>query len=253
MPLRAYASVIVLFAILSGCGSDSTTDSNGLESKSPDEILAASAKALRHVKSFHFESTDRTFGRVKADVGLPKQLRVVLKDKGSSVSLLVADGSFYLKGNAAYWRDNDAARQARVLADQWLKVPRTSLEDLTTVLAPKTLSRCLLIEHGTLERRGTTTVKGQRVVVLYDRGDRPGSTPSKLYVSATGQPVPLRLLTTGKQRPNNHKYPECGDDTPSDPGEDTILSKYNQPIHVFAPPDAIDLGRLGMGNKASSQ
>jgi hypothetical protein len=231
---------MVLFAMASGCGSDTSTDSDGLEAKSPQEILNMTAKALRRVKSVHIESTDRSSGSVKADVGLPNQLRLALKDKDSSASLLLADGSFYLKANAAFWRDNAAARQAEVLAGRWFKVPYSLAKDLTTALDPKTVSRCLLIEHGTLERGGTTTVNGQRTVLIIDRGDRPGSTPNKLFVSARGEPLPLRLLTTGKQRPSKHKHPECGDDTPSDAGEDTILSRYNESLDVSAPRGAVD-------------
>jgi hypothetical protein len=242
--LSACAAAIVLFALAAGCGSNSKDDSNDLAAKSPSEILNLTVKALQRVKTVHFESTDRSSGIVKADVGLPDQLRLTLNDKHSSFSTVVTGGSAYLKADATYWRQNGMARLAHVLADRWLKIPYAYVKDFTTALDPKTIRRCLLIEHGSLVKGGTATVGGRPAVILIDKGDRPGSTPSKLYVSAKGEPLPLRLLTTGKQRRPEHKRPECGDDSPSEPGEDTVLSRYNEPLHVPAPQGAVDLSSV---------
>jgi hypothetical protein len=233
---------LVLLAIGTGCGSHSNNGSNGVESRPPEEILDQTAKALRQVKSFHVEATERSPGSVKADIGLPKELRLALKEKDTSASLLVVDGSFYLRGNAAYWRDADAARDAEELADRWFKVPYSLAKELTKALHPQTLSRCLITDHGTLEKGGTAAVHGKRAVVIVDKGDRPGSTPSKLYVAATGEPYPLRLTATGKQRPGGQKDPECGDDTPAEAGDDAIFSNYNEPLDVSAPSAAVDFG-----------
>jgi hypothetical protein len=240
---------LVSLAIGAGCGSDTKeasngVESNGVESKSPEEVLDVTATALRRVKSFHAESTDGSSpGYVKADVGLPSQLRLSLEERDSSASLLVADGSFYMKGNAAFWKDVDAGRDAVELADRWWKVPFSLAKELTRALDPKTLSRCLVKEHGTLARRGTATIDGRRAVVIVDKGDRPGSVPGRLYVAATGEPLPLRVVTTGKQRPGGHKDPGCDDDTPAEAGDEVIFSNYNRPLEVSPPPAAVDIGR----------
>jgi hypothetical protein len=225
-----------------GCGSDSNDGSNGMESKPPEEVLKETAKALRRAKSFHAEATEASSSIVKADIGLPKELRLALKEKDSSASIIVADGSFYMKGNAAWWKEVEAGRDADALAGRWFKVPFALAKELTQVLDPKTLSRCLVTEHGTLTRGGTTTVDGQRAIVIIDKGDRPGSAPGKLYVAATGEPLPLRIVTTGKQRPGGHKDPECGDDTPAEAGDTVVFSDYNDPLDISAPPAAVDLG-----------
>jgi hypothetical protein len=240
-PGRAAVLALVPLAMGVGCGSDSNDSSNGIESKPPEEILTETAKALRQVESFHVDATESSKSTVKADVGLPEELRVAIKDGDASASLLVVDGSFYIKGNAGYWRDADAARDAETLAGRWFKVPVSFAKDLTDALDPRTLSRCLVKEHGTLARGGTATVDGQRAVVLIDKGDRPGSAPGRLYVAATGEPLPLRVISTGKQRPGGDKDPECGDDTPTRAGDEAVFSDYDEPLDVTAPPAAVDL------------
>ena len=233
---------LVPLALGVGCGAGSNDESNGVELMPPAEILDEAAKALRRAESFHIEATEASSSIVKADIGLPKQLRVALKEGDTSASLIVVDGSFYLKGNAAYWRDADAAKEADVLAGRWFKVPFSLAKELTTLLDPDTISRCLVKGRGTLTRRGTATVNGKRAVVIIDKGDRPGSAPGRLYVAATGEPVPLRLITTGRQRRGGHKDPRCGDDTPAEAGDEAIFSDYDEPLDISAPPAALDLG-----------
>jgi hypothetical protein len=243
-PRRVAVLALVPLTVGLGCGSDSNDGSNGVKSKPPEEILAATAHALSRAKSFHVESTERgsSAPSVTADVGLPKQLRLVLKDRDASGSIVVADGAFYMKGNAAYWKHLDAARDADVLAGRWFKVPLSLAKDLTTALDRRTLSRCLVTEHGTLARGGTATVDGKRAVVIVDKGDRPGTTPGKLYVAASGEPFPVRILVTGKQRPGGHEDPECGDEAPMRAGDEVVFTHYNKPLDVSAPPAAVDLG-----------
>ena len=240
----ACAAVIVLPSLLIGsaCGGDAQDASNGIESKPPEEVVALAAKALEGTKSFHLESTDATHGSISADVGLPQQLRLALKTKGRTASMLVAKGSFYMKGNEAFWKDSKGGAQAGEIADRWWRVPFSFAKDLAQALSPRVISRCLTTGNGTLVRGGTAMVAGRRAVVIEDKGDRPGTAPAKVYVAATGAPLPLRLVTTGKQRPGGRKHPECGDDTPAEPGDVANLSNYNAPLEVSPPPAAVDIG-----------
>ncbi len=238
LPREAVLALVpVLIAV--GCGSDAVKNgSNGAESKSPEQVLEESTKALSAVKSFHVEATERSPSSVKADVGLPSELRLAIQDRAASATLLVVQGSFYARGNSAYWKDVGARREAEALADRWFKVPYSLARNLTKLVNAKTISRCLVKHHGTLARGGTATVNGQRAVVIIDKGDRPGTAPSKLYVAATGAPLPLRMLATGRDHPGGHKDPECGGDTPTHAGDDTVFSRYNEPLRVSPPPAA---------------
>jgi hypothetical protein len=230
---------LVSVATAAGCGSDSSDSSNGVESKPPEQILEAMAKSLKSVKTFHFESRDRSQGRATADVGLPHELRLELRERTVSASLLVVRGSFFMKGNAAWWKDNDLGRKAEAVAGRWLKVPFSFAKDLTRLVNAKTFSHCLLEEHGTIARGGTAMVGGKRAMILIDKGDRPGSAPGKLYIAATGKPLPLRLIATGRERTGGRKDPQCGDDTPTRAGDEVIFSRYDEPLDLSPPPAAI--------------
>jgi hypothetical protein len=246
----AAALVLVCLVAPVGCGSDSddsgdSGDSGDLASKSPEQVVEDAAAALRRVKSFHAEGTQgrgssATTG--KADVSLPEGLRVSLQQGQGSASMRIVGGALYIKANEAFWgRQGGVGKNAGELAGRWLKAPLALGQDLVDELDPTRLSRCLLKTHGTLARGGTATVDGQRAVVVIDKGDRPGTAPGKLFVAASGPPLPLRTLTTGRERPGGRKDPQCDGGTPSQAGDEAKFSDYNEPLDIKAPPNAIDL------------
>ena len=240
------AATVILISLGTalGCGGDEDGASNGIETKPPEQILADMAEALRSVKTFHIEARERSPSRFTADVGLPDELRLEIRERKVSGSLLVVHGSFFIKGNAAFWKQADAARQADALAGRWLKVPYSFAKDLTKLVNAKNLSYCLAKEHGTLVRGGTATVGGQRAVIIIDKGDRAGTAPGKLYVAAVGKPLPLRLVATGRERPRGRKDPRCSDEdnTPTRAGDEVIFSHYDEPLHLSPPPAAVTSG-----------
>ena len=252
---------LIALATAGGCGSDSGDSgdsgdsakegSSGIESKSPQQILEESAAALARVKSFHVEGHEGAGSKktsIAGDVGLPESLDLSITQGGSSATLRAVDGSLYIRANEAFWREQKTGSAAGELADRWFKAPTSSreLRDLTKDLDPAKLSRCLLKDHGTIADGGKATVDGQEAVVIVDKGDRPGTAPGKLFVAATGEPLPLRTLTTGKERPGGTKDPECdSDDSPAQPGDTATFSNYNEPLNISAPPSAVDLGGKG--------
>jgi hypothetical protein len=244
---RAAVLALVPLAAAVGCSGDSK-ESNRVESKPPREILDDAAAALTRVKSFHLEGkqgSGEKSTRIKADVGLPGKLRLAIARGSASASILVLEDSVYIKANSAFWRQQQTGRAADALADRWLRTPTSTgeLREITKELDPAILSRCLVKDHGTLARGGTATVAGQRAVVIIDKGDRPGTAPGKLFVAATGPPLPLRLIATGAQRPGGTKDPQCnGDSSRTQAGDEVRLSNYNEPLDVTAPPAAVDLG-----------
>jgi hypothetical protein len=247
---------LVSVAVVAGCGDSDdsgsnarSNDSNGIESKPPQQALEDTAAALRRMKSFHVEATEGRSTTVRADFAVPKKLRLYLKQRDATARMLFVDGAVYMKGNTAFWREAEAGRNAKDLDGHWLKVPGSmgELQKLAKQLDPVNLSRCLLKAHGTLASGGTATVKGQRAVVILDKGDRPGTTPGRLYVAATGEPLPLRTIATGRERPGGKKDPLCDSDTPTRAGDEVLFSRYNEPVDITAPPDALDLRDLGGG------
>jgi hypothetical protein len=232
----------------SGAGGANGANASGVESKSPQQILEDTAAALQDVKTFHVEGEEgagKKATSVKGDIGLPKQLRIEFTRRGATATMIVVNGSLYVKANAAFWREEQGGKAAKEIADRWIKAPASTgdLRSLTKQLDPATLSRCLLKDHGTLAHGGKATVDGRQAVVIVDKGDRPGTAPGKLFVAATGEPLPLRTLATGNERPGGAKDPLCDseDDSPTHVGDTATFSRYDEPLNISAPPAAIDV------------
>jgi hypothetical protein len=253
---RAALLMLVPLATVVGCGSDSkdsgsqasgSQDANGIASKPPRAILADAAAALRRAESFHLEGTQgagKKATEVKADIGLPSKLRLTIGQGDASASIIIVGGSLYIKANAAFWNQQGVGQAAQQLAGRWLKTPAGSgeLQSLTKDLDTKTLAGCLVKGHGTLEHGGKATVDGQEAVVIVDKGDRPGTNPGKLFVAATGEPLPLRTLATGPERPGGKQDPKCDDGTPTTAGDEATFSDYDEPLDLSAPSGAVEIG-----------
>jgi hypothetical protein len=229
-----------------GCGGDSTDSSapksNGIESKPASQALEQTGAALRRVKSFHVEATQGRSTTLRADVAVPKKLRLDLEQSGTRSRMIYVDGALYIKGDRAFWERTGARSIAGRLAGRWFKTPGSAnkgLQDLIEQLAPGTLGRCLLKDHGTITRGPAATVDGQRAIVLLDKGDRPGTAPGKLYVAATGDPLPLRTIATGPERRGGKKDPLCDGDTPTQRGDAALFSRYDERLDITAPPGAV--------------
>lgn len=251
---RTALALLLPLLVAGGCGGDDGSSgdngANGVESKPPEQVLADAAAALREVKSFHAVAKEGKGGkgrRLQADVAVPGKLRVEFEQAGASASMIVIDDSNYVNANAAFWKQQaDAGDQAAQLAGRWFKAPSSVGSDLTKEFDPARLSRCLVKGHGTLSRGGTATVGGRPAVVIVDRGDRPGTNPGRLYVAATGDPLPLRMIATGRERPGGSKDPECdADDSPATPGDEVVLSGYDEPVDIEEPAAAVDLSGGG--------
>jgi hypothetical protein len=246
--------VLILLATLAGCGSDSndssSNEANGIESKSPQQILEQTAATLRQVRSFHIEGTQaRGTEVVKADFAGPRKLRLDVRQRDATARMVLIDGSVYMNANVPFWRKAEAGDVAKELDGRWLKVPGAEgdLQKIAKEVEPANLSRCLLKDNGTLAAGGTAKVRGQPAVVIVDKGDRPGTSPGRLYVAATGEPLPLRTIATGPERPGGKKDPGCDSDTPTRAGDEVLFSRYDEPLDITAPPDALDLGKLSGG------
>ena len=117
--------------------------------------------------------------------------------------------------------------------------------------------KALLVEKpdcdaGTVTKVGTATVDGKRVVVLADKGDRPGGSPGRLYVAATGAPLPLREEQTGPQRAGVSDK-RCDDPSSTTTRSDVHLSGFDRPLRVSPPRGALDLNQLIRSGGATSQ
>ncbi|HXB14914.1 MAG TPA: hypothetical protein VNV44_04130 [Solirubrobacteraceae bacterium] len=216
-----------LAIVLAGCGGSSS--GNGIESKSPDQILEATKQAAKSATSVHIAGSIVTGGKpISLDMELAagKGGKGTISQEGFTIRIIQTHGRVYINGTSAFYQHVGGAAAATLLQGKWLEVPANSgelasLADLTDL---SKLIDTALASHGTLEKGGTATVEGQKAVKLTD-STKGGS----LYVAATGTPYPLQIAKSG-----------------SESGK-VVFDRWNQPVTLSAPPGAIDIGALQKG------
>lgn len=220
------SAVCLTAATLAGCGSSST---NGVESKSPAEIVSAAQKAAEEAKSVHVTGSVSSAG-TKLAINLK-----ILQGTGAegtisegplSFDLIRVGDSVYLKGSAAFYEHFAGGEAAKLLQGRWLKAPATRgefapLGSLTDI--PQLLTT-VIGQHGSLQKRGTSTVDGKKVVAVRD-----ANTGGVLYVATTGKPYPIQLTKTGGT------------------GGKVTFESWGAPVSIAAPSDSIDIEKLKAG------
>lgn len=212
---------IALAGLLGGCGGSS---GNGVASKSPAEILAATKSAADGASSVHIAGSLSSAG---SPITLNMYLvsgtggRGRLAENGLSFELIVVDNSIYIKGSPAFYSHFGGSTAAQLFRGKWLKAPAASGE-LASLASLTDLSKLIdqaLANTSTIVKGATTTVRAQPVVELTDAA-KDGS----IYVATTGKPFPVQLVKRG-----------------SESGRVTF-SGWDQPVTLTPPPNAIDLG-----------
>ena len=218
----ALALAFAFAALLAGCGGSSS--GNGVASKSPAEILAATKAAADGASSVHIAGRLSSGGSpIALDMYLASGQggRGKLAENGLSFELIVVDNSIYIKGSPAFYSHFGGSAAAQLFRGKWLKAPASSGE-LASLASLTDLSKLIdqaLTNTSSLVKGATTSLNGQPVVELTDAA-KDGS----IYVATTGKPFPVQLVKHG-----------------SESGKVTF-SGWNQPITLTPPPNAINLG-----------
>ena len=187
--LVVLAGVITAFFLLKGPGS------NGLASKSPNQIVQAAVTAVQKASGFEMSGTGNFGGGV---TGFDFKVRGSNVDgsmalDGSTVDLEMLAGNVYFKAPAAFWTTEGATGDVVTqYANRWVEIPASSasssgfpdISSLTNISSA-------LEKHGTLASGGTGTVNGQAAVFVKDTTN--GGT---VAIATTGPGYPLRLTST---------------------------------------------------------
>jgi hypothetical protein len=239
-------------ATLAACGSggsqtthntaSSTAGVSHRESKSAAHMVAEAAAALRAAPSFAMHGTiiqnhQQLALRLTA-IGA-HTLDLSASTDGQSVRLIGLPHAAYIRANASFWRA-DAGARASALAGQWIEVPPSHAQIVTSslgALAPATLSRCLSEDHGTLTSIGHAIIAGHPATLIKDAGDKPGSTPSVLAIASAGTPYPLRYTATGGQRAGG-RIDVCNDGKASDARGTVTFGEFGHVPMIQAPRQA---------------
>jgi hypothetical protein len=262
--VRRYAVTLVLGTVLAfaACGDDSGSsdeERSSIATKPARQILADVVSALRGVRSYHIQGTmtdEDGPATLSGDMSAAGTSRVRFEQSGKRIDLRVLGSTTYMRANSAFWRaqqDGEDARVVKLLSDRWLKTREGDQRDLVDDLLPRSLATCLSTQHGEITKEGTGKVGGAVTVVLHDDGDIPGGVPGDLHVAAKGRPLPLRVTQTGPAKRGKAANPKCDDDGETK-ASDITLSRFDEPVQITAPPNALDLDALsenGQGAQAT--
>lgn len=218
------APAAFIFA-LAGCGGSSSSG-NGIESKSPTEILEATKTAASTATSVLIQGTIVTGGKpISLDMELlrGKGGKGTISQEGFTIQIVQTGGSVYINGSAAFYKRVSGSAAAALLQGKWLKAPANSgeLASLAELTDLGKLIDTALAGHGTVTKGGTTTVEGQKAVELKD-----ATKGGALFVAAAGKPYPLQISKTG-----------------SESGK-VVFKRWDQPVTLEPPKNAIDIGAL---------
>lgn len=223
---RLAISLFVLAALaIAGCSS-SASSGNGVSSKSPSEILAASKAAADSAGSVHVAGTLTGNGtQITLNLSLVSGHggRGQISQNNLSFKLIVIGDTIYIKGSPAFYSHFGGTTAAQLFQGKWLKAP-VSQGELGSLAALTNFSQLIdqsLAGQGTLAKGATTTVAGEPVIELRDTS-RDGS----LFVASTGEPYPIEIVKRG-----------------SETGHITFTD-WHKPVSLSAPSGAIDLSQL---------
>ena len=223
----------LLALALAACGSSSSSSSsssgsgpsNGITSKSPDQIVSAATSAVGSVDSVHVSGKVASGGQnVALDLNLVngKGGTGSMSQNGLGFKIVALGPEVYINGSSAFWNKFGGSAAAQLLSGKWLKAPASGqLSSLATLTDVQKLFSQLLSTHGKLAKGQTTTVQGRQVVAVNDTTN--GGT---LYVATTGKPYPIEISKTGSQ------------------GGQLVFNRFNQPVSLTAPANAIDISQL---------
>jgi hypothetical protein len=212
--VRPLVAVALCAAVLAGCGSSSSS-SNGLESKSPEQILAAAKSAAKGASTVHMSGSIVSEGKpislnMELVAGKGAQGHITLE--GNGIDIVQVENAFYINGSAAFYKKL-AGPAAAALA---------SFAELTNL---EKLIDTTLTSHGTLKNSGTKTIAGKKAVGVTDTTN--GGT---LYVAATGAAFPLEISKPGAG------------------GGQILFDRWNQPVTLTPPANAININQLQSGH-----
>lgn len=219
---------------------------NGEAGKPAGQIVADAAAALRRAHGYVMQGAivaDRQRIRLRIAVASRSDLEVGFSADRASVEIIALPGGSYIRGNRVFWAAHLGSRGV-ALSGHWVEAEPSSARALTSSLgpfAPATLSRCLTEDHGTLSVAGKTIIGGRPAVIVRDAGNAPGASPGTLAVATSGEPYPLRVTATGRQRAGG-LIDVCNDGKAGTAHGSLMFSRFGAVKPISPPANAIHAG-----------
>jgi hypothetical protein len=239
--VSAVAAVAVAACGSSSGGSSSTSTStsssasssaasNGITSKSADQIFSTAVAAGKAAKSVHVSGAINSGAQsIGLDLSIVQGTGATgtISEGSASFKLIAAGDAYYIQPDQKFLlKFAHSSAAANLFKGKWLKASSTdstfaSFGQLTSI---KTLMGSLPQSNGTLTKGSTSTLAGQPVISLTS------SKGGTMYVAATGTPYPLQVSKSGGGQ--NGKL---------------TFSDYNKAFAITAPTNSISIDQLQSG------
>ena len=167
---------------------------------SPKQVIALTTGAAQDAGSVHVVSIIQQQGRSATYVNdtATDSGRQVITSGGAQVTVILVGETAYVNANqlALSTLFQGSAGVSRRFADKWLSFP-SSGKDYKQIAQTLTLGSLLqqVTPTGTIVKLAPSVVDGRSVIGF--RGELPGGLVGTLYVSATGSPLPVELVSNG--------------------------------------------------------
>ena len=204
---------------------------SSIASETPAQIVAAATNAARSSGSVHAVTTTENQGVLLSwvnDTGTDSGEQTITGGPAKATAIVVNGGTYFTANQQGMMTIFSAsASVAHQTAGKWLSLAAT--DPAAKAVADSLTMNSLLSEstpQNPLSNLGTSTVKGNSVVGI--SGSGPGGTTAILYVSATGQPLPVEEIV----RDSSHS-------------ETTIFSDWGEPVHLAPPANVLPGSSFG--------
>jgi hypothetical protein len=206
--------------------SASAASSNGVASKSANQIVAAATSAINGAKSFTYGGTTRSSGvptGLKISLSSAGDGQGTLTSSGQPVKLIKIGDTLYVSSTVAFWTKNLGASAGQTLGTKWVSASSTDSDyaGIANLFEASEITGQFLSTSGTTWTKGkTSTVNGQPVVAVVGKS---GSTVNTVYVATTGKAYVIRISAPGGN------------------GGTLNFTNYNKPVNPTAPPNPISV------------
>lgn len=211
-----------MIVALAGCGSAS----NGVASKTPEQILAAAKSAAQNASGVHITGVSRVGATsLTLNAALAKDTgHAKIAFYGFAFEAIRDGDTLYVKGNQAFTEQLEHTLGVKLPSGTWVKTPTTGALAQTAAFTSKDSELPVVLStDGPLTKGNTATIDGQPAIALHEAAKLYTGT---LYVATTGQPYPLLLRKTGQET-----------------GE-TKFTDWDKPVTVDPPANAVELSQL---------
>jgi hypothetical protein len=217
--IRLLAAVIAAAIVVPVASAEST---NGVESKTPAQIVAAAIAASRTARTAHVSAA---LGKLGFSLSLVagKGGKGRMTQNGVAFDLVRIGKLAYFRGTDKFWRRIGGQGAVQLFHGKWMRASavKGDLSSLTPITDLTALTTQALGSHGKKLVKGkTTTVHGQRVIAVKDVTK--GGT---LYVAIIGKPYPVAITNPRE-------------------GGTVYFDKWDAPVSLSAPRGSIDISKL---------